>query len=205
MKITLTRSLIGVPTLYRMMLEHDRLDQYDLSSLKYCFSGGDVLPVEVGKRWQEKFGIPIYQGYGATETCGGVSMCPVDIDTPPKSVGRILATKQIKIVDPATLEPVGVGDPGEPGRGQHEGQGDRAPEQGGAGLDLRDEEVVVAETSTLPYAVRLFEPGKIRIFNKLKGGLFSNSVRRSGYQYGFIVHFILVLNPCQVCSFNMLS
>lgn len=41
----------------------------------------------------------------------------------------------------------------------------------GAGLDLRDEEIVVAETSTLPYAVRLLAPGKIRIFNKLKGGL----------------------------------
>jgi hypothetical protein len=41
----------------------------------------------------------------------------------------------------------------------------------GAGLDLRDEGIVVAETSTLPYAVRLLEPGKIRIFNKLKGGL----------------------------------
>lgn len=40
-----------------------------------------------------------------------------------------------------------------------------------AGLDLRDEDIVVAETSTLPYAVRLLEPGKIKIFNKLKGGL----------------------------------
>ncbi|MFZ1954045.1 MAG: NAD/NADP octopine/nopaline dehydrogenase family protein [Desulfobacterales bacterium] len=42
----------------------------------------------------------------------------------------------------------------------------------GAGLELRDEGIFVAETSTLPYAVRLLEPGKIRIFNKLKGGLF---------------------------------
>ena len=33
----------------------------------------------------------------------------------------------------------------------------------GAGLDIRDEDIVVAETSTLPYAVRLLEPGKIRI------------------------------------------
>ena len=46
----------------------------------------------------------------------------------------------------------------------------------GAGLDLRDEDIVVAETSTLPYAVRLIEPGKIRIFNKLKGGLFLATV-----------------------------
>ena len=46
----------------------------------------------------------------------------------------------------------------------------------GAGLDLRDTDIVVAETSTLPYAVRLLEPGKIRIFNKLKGGLFLAAV-----------------------------
>ncbi|BBO68654.1 octopine dehydrogenase [Desulfosarcina alkanivorans] len=46
----------------------------------------------------------------------------------------------------------------------------------GAGRDLRDEGVLVAETSTLPYAVRLLEPGKIRIFNKLGGGLFLAAV-----------------------------
>ncbi len=107
------KTMIGVPALYRMMLEHDRLDQYDLSSLKYCFSGGDVLPVEVGKRWQDKFGVPIYQGYGATETCGGVAMCPTDMINPPKSVGRIVKSKKVKIVNPANLEPVATGDPGE--------------------------------------------------------------------------------------------
>ena len=107
------KTMIGVPALYRMMLEHVRLDQYDLSSLKYCFSGGDVLPVEVGKRWQEKFGIPIYQGYGATETCGGVAMCPTNVANPPKSVGRIVNSKKVKIVNPADLEPVATGDPGE--------------------------------------------------------------------------------------------
>lgn len=107
------RTMIGVPTLYRMILEHVRLEQYDLSSVEYWFSAGDLLPIEIGKRWEKKFGRKILQGYGATETCGGVSMCPVDIDTPPKSVGRIMATKKIKIVDPATLAPVNVGDPGE--------------------------------------------------------------------------------------------
>ena len=107
------KTMIGVPTLYRMILEHDRLDQYDLSSVQYWFNGGDVLPVEVGKRWQEKFGHPIYQGYGATETCGGVTMCPVGWDNPPKSAGQVVASKKIKIVDPNTLEPVEEGQPGE--------------------------------------------------------------------------------------------
>jgi long-chain acyl-CoA synthetase len=107
------KTMIGVPAMYRMILEHVRLHQYDLSSLEYCFSGGDVLPVEIGKRWKEKFGRPIYQGYGATETCGGVSMCPVDVENPPKSVGRIVESKKVKIIDPASLEPSAQGEPGE--------------------------------------------------------------------------------------------
>jgi long-chain acyl-CoA synthetase len=107
------KTMIGVPALYRMMLEHVRLDQYDLSSLEYCFSGGDVLPVEIGKRWRDKFGRPIYQGYGATETCGGVAMCRVDRENPPKSVGQVVGSKEVKIVDPASLEPVAPGNPGE--------------------------------------------------------------------------------------------
>jgi hypothetical protein len=32
-----------------MILENDRLNFYNLSSLKYCWSGGDILPLEVGK------------------------------------------------------------------------------------------------------------------------------------------------------------
>jgi len=107
------KTMIGVPALYRMILEHVRLAQYDLSSLTFCFSGGDVLPIEVSKRWKEKFGIPIYQGYGATETCGGVSMCRVDRENPPKSTGCIVKSKKVKIVDPASLKPVEPGNPGE--------------------------------------------------------------------------------------------
>jgi opine dehydrogenase len=40
------------------------------------------------------------------------------------------------------------------------------------GIDLLDEAVVVAETSTLPYAARLVEPGTVYIHNRLKGGLY---------------------------------
>lgn len=39
-----------------------------------------------------------------------------------------------------------------------------------AGLDVDDDSIRVAETSTLHYAVRLIEPGKIRVFLKLKAG-----------------------------------
>jgi len=107
------RTMIGVPMLYRMILEHPRLDQYDLSSVDYYFSGGDVLPVEIGKRWKEKFNRIIHQGYGSTETCGGVAMCPTDRENPPRSVGKVVPSKTIRLMDAARLEPAGAGEPGE--------------------------------------------------------------------------------------------
>jgi long-chain acyl-CoA synthetase len=106
-------TLIGVPAFFRMILEHDRVDQYDLSSLKYCFSGGDVLPVEVARRWKNRFGLDIYQGYGATETCGGIVMCPTDRESPPMAMGMKLPSKHIMITEPGGIEPVKEGDPGE--------------------------------------------------------------------------------------------
>lgn len=107
------KTLIGVPTLYRMILEHNRLDLYDLSSLRYCFNGGDVLPLEIEKRWRQKFNKPIFQGYGATETCGGVTMAPADGSTPPQSMGLVLASKAVRIIDSNTLEVLPPGESGE--------------------------------------------------------------------------------------------
>ena len=107
------KTFFGVPALFRMILEHDRLDFYNLSSLIYCFSGGDVLPLEIAKRWKEKFGIEIYQGYGTTETCGGVTLDPIQGDLPPGTVGKLLPTKKVKIVDELTLKEVGTGEAGE--------------------------------------------------------------------------------------------
>lgn len=106
-------TFFGAPTLYRMILEHDRLDYYNLSSLIYCFSGGDALPAEVARRWQKKLGRPIYQGYGATETCGGVALTPAGEPFPEGAAGKILPVWQIRLTDPDTLETVPPGEAGE--------------------------------------------------------------------------------------------
>jgi len=106
------RWILGVPALYRMILENDRLDQYDLSSLKYCYCGGDVLPIEVFKRWREHLGIPIYQVYGSTEA-GHVTYSRLNKEPELQSIGLPLRTRQCKVVDPDTLEPVPTGEVGE--------------------------------------------------------------------------------------------
>jgi len=103
---------LGAPTLYRMILENDRLDLFDLSSLKYCWSGGDVLPLEVLNRWKKKFKVSIYQVYGATEV-GFTAMSPLGREPVPGSIGLPLSSREIKIVDPDTLAPVPPDTPGE--------------------------------------------------------------------------------------------
>ena len=104
--------LAGVPTLFRQILENDRLELYDLSSLKYCWSAGDTLPVEVSLRWKKKFGIPIHQVYGSTETVC-VSVSPLGEEPAPQSVGRLLPTRLAKVVDPDSMAPVSFGVAGE--------------------------------------------------------------------------------------------
>jgi long-chain acyl-CoA synthetase len=106
------RWLLGVPALYRMILENDRVDRYRLTSLKYCFCGGDVLPEEVKLRWRERCGVPIYQVYGSTEV-GHVAYSRIGQEPSPRAIGFPLKSRQCLIVDPETLSPVAVGESGE--------------------------------------------------------------------------------------------
>lgn len=106
------RWILGVPALYRMFLENDRLDQYDLSSLRYCYCGGDMLPIEVFKRWQEHTGYPIYQVYGSTEA-GHVTYSRIELKPKATTIGLPLKSRECIVVDPDTLEKVPVGESGE--------------------------------------------------------------------------------------------
>ena len=106
------RWFLGVPALYRMILENDRLESYDLSSLAYCYCGGDVLPAEVFHRWKERFDVPIYQVYGSTEA-GHVAYSRIEKDPNPSTIGLPLRSRTCIVVDPETLEPMATGKTGE--------------------------------------------------------------------------------------------
>ncbi|MCP4689600.1 MAG: long-chain fatty acid--CoA ligase [Desulfobacterales bacterium] len=57
-----------VPTMYIGMLEHPRINQTDISSIKGCFSGSAPLPIEVIKEFEERTGAVIVEGFGLTES-----------------------------------------------------------------------------------------------------------------------------------------
>ena len=104
--------MLGVPALYRMILENDRIDQYNLGSLKYCYCGGDVLPGEVYKTWKDKYGILMYQVYGSTEA-GHVTYSLLDREPRPTVVGAPLKSRKVTLADQETLTPVAKGEVGE--------------------------------------------------------------------------------------------
>ena len=106
-------TLFAVPAFYRMILEHDRVDQYDLTSLEYCLTGGDVVPLDLHRRWLDRYKKPLAEAYGITEAAGGVSASIAGEETPEGSAGRVLPCNEVKFVIPGTVEPVPHGEPGE--------------------------------------------------------------------------------------------
>jgi len=73
----------------------------------------------------------------------------------------------------------------------------------GAGLSIRDQSVIVAETSTLPYAVRLTEPGRIKVFLKLRGGLLLAAV--PGENTSHVLDLLREVYPAMEAAQNVLQ
>ncbi|NES16173.1 MULTISPECIES: long-chain fatty acid--CoA ligase [Micromonospora] len=77
----------GVPTMYAALLAAAGDDQPDLSALRTCVSGGAALPVELLRRFEEKFGCVILEGYGLSETSPVASFNHPDRPRKPGSIG----------------------------------------------------------------------------------------------------------------------
>lgn len=89
--------LFGVPTTFILLCE--RASAADMRSVRYYFSAAAPLPPEVEKRWQQKFGLPIHQGYGLTETSPFASYNH-RFRHKLGSVGTPIDGVEMKIVDP---------------------------------------------------------------------------------------------------------
>ncbi|MDG6256062.1 MAG: AMP-binding protein [Methanomicrobiaceae archaeon] len=74
------------PTVYRMLILAD-LSRFDLAELRHCCSAGEPLNPEVIRVWKEGTGLPIYEGYGQTETACAIAAFPC-MPTKPGSMGK---------------------------------------------------------------------------------------------------------------------
>ncbi len=90
----------GVPTMYWGLLNALQKRNPGELALKICVSGGSSLPVELLRRFEEAFDVPILEGYGLSET--SPVACFNQQGRPRKvgSVGQAILGMELRVVDP---------------------------------------------------------------------------------------------------------
>ena len=88
----------GPPAIYQALLSVEEFENSQMPYLRVCPGGGAPFPVAVHKMWQEKTGIPIYEGYGMTEIAP-ISVNTVQSGTKMGSAGKAVPDTVIEIVD----------------------------------------------------------------------------------------------------------
>lgn len=96
----------GGPTMFVGLLSHERLAQRHFPHLRCSYSGASALPEETLRRWESATGAPVLEGYGQTESGGGIIFNPLYGVHKPGSVGIPMAGVEIQIVDLASGDTV---------------------------------------------------------------------------------------------------
>jgi long-chain acyl-CoA synthetase len=100
----------GVPTMFIAMLNHPKLKAFDLSSLKFCLSGGAPLPVDVKQRFEALTGCKLVEGYGLSEASPSVTCNPLEGPVKEGSIGQPLPGTIVSLrdlADPTREVPLG--------------------------------------------------------------------------------------------------
>lgn len=93
-------AVAAVPTIFSALVNHPLTDKFDLTSIRGCGSGAAPLPLEVIKRFEERTGAVIYEGYGLTETAPTLTSNPTNVEQRKiGTVGLPIPNTDIKIVD----------------------------------------------------------------------------------------------------------
>jgi long-chain acyl-CoA synthetase len=92
--------MMGVPTMYTMMIAYDKAGDYDISSLRWALCAGAVLSSELVSKFEDKFGVRLTDWYGLSEAlCMAGWDFSETISTKPGSGGRGYPEAEWKVVD----------------------------------------------------------------------------------------------------------
>jgi acyl-CoA synthetase (AMP-forming)/AMP-acid ligase II len=90
----------GVPTQWRLMLDHPSFDATDLSHLRIAATGAATVPPDLVREMEQRLGVPVVIGYTSTEAAITTGTRPGD--TPEiisRTVGRARANVEVEVVD----------------------------------------------------------------------------------------------------------
>jgi long-chain acyl-CoA synthetase len=96
----------AVPTIFTAMLNYPKIKSYNLSSLRFCISGGAPLPMEIKLRFEELSGSKVVEGYGLSEASPVLTCNPIEGLLIPGSIGPPLPGTVISLrsIDDPTQE-----------------------------------------------------------------------------------------------------
>jgi long-chain acyl-CoA synthetase len=101
----------GVPTMYWGLLgalpEAGDIDVAGIAAhLRVAVAGGSALPAEVHKRFEERFGVTILEGYGLSETSPVASFSQYGEPARVGSIGTPIPGVEMKLIEPDSWEPI---------------------------------------------------------------------------------------------------
>lgn len=90
--------MFAVPSMFGAMLHVKDAAAADFASIYAFISGGEPLPANLGQAFARRFGVPIFEGYGLTETSPVVALNMPHLNRA-GSVGKLVPGVRVKIVD----------------------------------------------------------------------------------------------------------
>lgn len=87
-----------VPTMYFFILGSEKWAEYDFSSVRVAVSGGAALPEEVHRRFHERYGITLQEGYGLSETSPVASFTVLGEEVRVGSIGKPIWGVEMRIM-----------------------------------------------------------------------------------------------------------
>ena len=88
----------AVPTIYAL-LDARTERRVDTSSLRFAICGAAPMPPDTIDRFEQRFGVPLVEGYGLSECTVAATLNPLRGPRKPGTVGRALPGQEVAIMD----------------------------------------------------------------------------------------------------------
>lgn len=92
---------LGVPSMYNLILRLGEEQSRHWHRIRFGVAGGAAMPVELLKKFEQRFGFPIVEGDGPTECSPVTCVNPLDGERKPGSVGLPVPDVEFAIMDDA--------------------------------------------------------------------------------------------------------